>query len=339
MILARPTRRAILCTVAAAPLALPLLGCGSDRKKLPRVGFMPKLTGIPYFDGCLKGAREAAQELNLELVYNGPQKAEAELQIPLLNSWVAGREVDVICVACAKPEPLVPALKEARDAGIHVITYDADSLPEARDCFVNQATYEGVAEMMVDEMVREIGDAGEVGILTSSVDAPNQREWARRMRAYVARRYPKINLLQEEEHGEESDPGISRAKTLITTRPAMKGIIGLTSVSVPAAAEAVRQEKERLMKEGRVVKVTGVSTPRDMRDYVKSGVVEAFVLWNPIDLGYLAVHVADQFRKGEGKKEGKITAGRLKEIAVTDGVALLGEPMRFTAENIDQYDF
>ena len=90
-----------------------------------------------------------------------------------------------------------------------------------------------------------------------------------------------------------------RAKGLV-------GIIGLTSVAVPAAAEAVRQEKLG----GKIV-ITGVSTPRDMRDYVKDGTVTTFILWNPIDLGYLTIHVCDLLRRKEMPTTGTITAGRL----------------------------
>jgi len=52
------------------------------------------------------------------------------------------------------------------------------------------------------------------------------------------------------------------------------------------------------------------------------------------------VHVADLARKGQMKSEGNIRAGRLGDIQVRDGhEVLLGPPMKFTAANIDQYDF
>jgi rhamnose transport system substrate-binding protein len=123
---------------------------------------------------------------------------------------------------------------------------------------------------------------------------------------------------------------------LIQAHPDLKGIIGLTSVAVPAAAEAVRQEK----KQGQI-KVTGVSTPRDMREYLKDGTVTTVVLWNPIDLGYLTVHVADLVRQGKMPPSGSgtIQAGRLGAIQVHNHEVLLGNPMRFTKANVDSFDF
>jgi ABC-type sugar transport system substrate-binding protein len=317
-------------------LALLLLpGCGSSPRQ-PRIGFMPKLTGIPYFNACKRGAEEAARELKLDLDYNGPTQDEATKQVEMLNHWLASGKVDVICVACTDPNLLARTLRDCQKGGIPVITYDADTQPDARVFFVNQATYDAVAEMMVDSLAKQLSPpgTGQVGILTSSVQAPNQAEWAKRIKAYVAKKYPQMALLPETEHGENRDLGISKARALIQAHPDLKGIIGLTSVAVPAAAEAVRQES----KKGQI-KVGGVSTPRDMRDYVMDGTVENFVLWNPIDLGYLAVHVANLKRLGQMPENGTIKAGRLGEIQVKDREVLLGQPMLFDKDNIDKFEF
>jgi ABC-type sugar transport system substrate-binding protein len=297
---------------------------------------MPKLVGIPYFNACERGAKEAAEQLGIKLVYNGPSKADANQQIDLLNQWINSGEYDCIAIACNDPDLLAPSLKEARQKGILVITYDADAQPDARQFFVNQATYEDVARAMVDAMAEELEPkgTGKVGILTSSIQAPNQSQWASRMKAYVRQQYPQIELLRETQHGEDRDLGISMAKDLIQATPDLKGIIGLTSVAVPAAAEAVRQEGKRGQ-----IKVTGVSTPKDMRDYVHDGTVKTVVLWNPVDLGYLTIFVADLLRKGQVPEDGKIQAGRLGAITVRDREVLLGKPLLFNQKNIGDYDF
>jgi ABC-type sugar transport system substrate-binding protein len=326
--------RLLACVLAC----LTLSGC-SGRPTGPRtlrVGFIPKLTGIPYFNACKKGAEQAAAELHLELVYNGPSRTDVDEQVRLIRQWAAAGEVDMLCVACNQPDRIAGALREARQAGIPVITYDADSTADARDFFVNQATYVSVARMMADEMAAQLDPpgTGQVGILTSSTEAPNQAQWARRLKDYVRKKYPKMELLPETQHGEDRDLGIIKAKALIEANPGIKGIIGLTSVAVPAAAEAVRQEKKK-----GVIKVTGVSTPRDMRGYLADGTVDSFVLWDPVDLGYLAVYVADLKRRGQMPQAGTFDAGRLKKILVADREVLLGPPIRFDRKNIDQFDF
>ena len=335
--------------LAALFATMLLLGCGKSddphaggsQKASFKIGFMPKLVGIPYFNACRRGAEEAATDLGIPLRYDGPTKADAQQQIELLEQWVNSGEFQAIVVACNDPDLVAPILGDAQAKGILVITYDADTRPESRKYFVNMATYEDVAQAMVDEMADQLEPKGEgkVGILTSSIQAPNQSEWAKRMKAYVKDKYPKMELLPETQHGEDRDQGIIKAKALIAGTPDLKGIIGLTSVAVPAAAEAVRQEANQGRLQKGQIKVTGVSTPKDMRDYVKDGTVKAFFLWKPVDLGYLAVQVAYLEHSGKMGDNRTIEAGRLSNISVKNREVLLGKPMRFTPENIDQFDF
>ncbi|HJT76596.1 MAG TPA: substrate-binding domain-containing protein [Gemmataceae bacterium] len=318
-------------------LVVAVAGCQGNTAQRPfTVGFMPKLMGIPYFNACKEGAEEAAKELGIKLVYEGPTQADSNEQINLLQQWINAGSFDALDVACNDPDLVASALRDARDKGLLVVTYDADTQPDARQFFVNMATYDAVAEAMVDAMADELEPkgTGKVGILTSSIQAPNQSEWAKRIKAYVRKKYPAMELLPEQEHGEDRNKGIAKASAMIEGNPDLKGIIGLTSVAVPAAAEAVRQEG----KKGKI-KVTGVSTPKDMRDYVKDGTVNVVILWNPVDLGYLTVYVTDLLHRGKMPDNGTIQAGRLGAITVKDREVLLGKPLRFTRDNIDKYDF
>jgi rhamnose transport system substrate-binding protein len=78
-----------------------------------------------------------------------------------------------------------------------------------------------------------------------------------------------------------------------------------------------------------------------MKQYVKDGTVRKFVLWNATDLGYLAVHVAVASAKGELVPGATaFNAGRLGERSIRNGdEVILGDPIVFTKDNIDQYDF
>jgi rhamnose transport system substrate-binding protein len=323
----------VLASLAAA-------GCGGVKgKKTYSIAFVPKIKGIPYFQACQRGAEEAGEKLGLRVVYDGPTKADSNEQISLLNDFSHSGEYDCLAVACTERDRVSPVLKEAREQGLQVVTYDADSQPDARSFFVNMATYDAVSRAMVDALVEQLGPnpKGKVGIVTSSLEAPNQSEWAKRIKEYI-KKWPGLEVLPEVTHGEDRALGIQRSRALVLAQKdkGLVGIIGLTSVAVPAAAEAVRREGLAGQ-----IKVTGVSTPRDMRDYVKDGTVESFILWSPVDLGYLTIHVCDLLRRGKmpEKGTGTIQAGRLKKIQVTDYEVLLGPPIKFTKENIDRYDF
>jgi rhamnose transport system substrate-binding protein len=79
-----------------------------------------------------------------------------------------------------------------------------------------------------------------------------------------------------------------------------------------------------------------------MRSFVKDGTVKEFALWNPEELGYLTVYAIQALVKGEitGAEGDKFTAGDLGEYTVgADKTVLLGDPYKFNAENIDNFNF
>ena len=296
---------------------------------------VPKIKGIDYFNACEKGAKEAAKELgSVKLIYEGPTEASVERQAELIEAWIA-RKPDVIAVACNDPSAIAPTLKKAMARGIHVITWDADAKRDAREFFVNQATYDDIAKALVDEMAKQAGEDAPVAVVTSSFTAPNQSEWLKRMKAYMTKRYPKMKLLTVKPSEESLELAFKVTMDILKAYPQVRGVFGISSVAFPGAAEAVRQAG----KKGKVA-VVGLSTPKSMRDYVHDGTVKTVILWNPVDLGYLTVYTARALCDGTLKRGSKfIVAGRLGKREVRGDEVLLGPPMKFTKANIDKFDF
>jgi ABC-type sugar transport system substrate-binding protein len=97
---------------------------------------MPKSKGNSYFIACRQGAEDAAKELGVKLLYDGPTEPDPAKQNEIVETWIT-RGVDVIAAACENPEGISTSLRKARQKGIRVITYDADALPDSREFFVN----------------------------------------------------------------------------------------------------------------------------------------------------------------------------------------------------------
>ncbi|HSK99222.1 MAG TPA: substrate-binding domain-containing protein [Rubrobacteraceae bacterium] len=301
-----------------------------------RICMMPKLVGIPYFNASEKGAKEAAEELSVDLVYDGPTEARAAQQSQMIEQWIQ-QQCDAISVAANDPDALAPAMKKAQDAGISTSAWDADVAQDAREVFVNQATFEAIGKELVDVMAEQTDGQGEFLVVTGSLTAPNQVAWLKEMRAHMKNEYPEMSIASVEPGEEDLQKGIDITKNYLRANPDTAGVFGITSVALPGAAEAVQQ----MGLEGEVA-VTGLSTPNEMKPYLESGAVEKFVLWNPVDLGYLAVHVANRQVEGDLPSEEGATfeAGRLGEVEmIAPDEVLLGPPLVFSSENIDEYDF
>jgi rhamnose transport system permease protein len=124
------------------------------------------------------------------------------------------------------------------------------------------------------------------------------------------------------------------ANTILNAYPNVKLIMAICSPAVPGAAEAVKQSRRT------DVKVIGLSLPNDNKRYVYEGITEAVVLWNTMDLGYLTIHAADALKRGTLKAgDTSMPAGRLGKVEIAGDNILLGQPLTFTKENIDQFDF
>ncbi|MGE3775567.1 MAG: substrate-binding domain-containing protein [Pirellulaceae bacterium] len=326
-------------------------GCGSGSSSAPQGGYrnssaaqaqkitvclLPKIKGISYFSSCYRGAAEAAAELgNIELIYDGPTDGDAKKQAEMIEQWTVDG-VDVICVSPNAPDVVANAMREAQQAGIHVITWDADGAADARSFFVNQATAEAIGRGMVEAMVRDLGASDterEVVIVSSDPTAANQNAWIEVMKPALAAN--RLKLVTTKYPGENASAALADAKDVINKYPDLKGIFGISSVSFPGAAEAVEQSGQR----GKIL-VTGLSTPNDMKKFVHQGTVRSVVLWNTIDLGYLTIRVAEALASGKLKPgDTRFAAGRLGELQVAGNNVLLGDILVFTAENIDRYDF
>ncbi len=68
--------------------------------------------------------------------------------------------------------------------------------------------------------------------------------------------------------------------------------------------------------------------------------IESFVLWNTIDLGYLTVYASRAVRDGELKRgQHEMQAGRLGKIEINDDEVRLGAPFIFNKANVDRFNF
>jgi len=301
-----------------------------------KIAFVPKLIGIPYFNAMEEGGKKAAQDLDVEFIYTGPVTADVAKQIEVVDNLIT-QGVDAIAVAPNDPAAITPVLKKAKERGILVLTSDTDGAQEVRDLFVNQALQDQIGYTIMDELAKAMNYEGEFAIVSCGPTAWNLNTWILYELQRLAE-YPKMKLVTIRYAEEDVQLAINVTLDLINAFPNLKGIIGQCSTSAPGAAEAVTQAG----KIGEIV-VTGLSVPSMMRPYVKNGAVKSFVLWDPVDLGYLTVWAAKYLLDGNTFEEGveyEIPGISTKPWYIAkDKMLVLGPPKVFDASNVDDYDF
>lgn len=339
----RKTRAGALAALALS-VALAATGCtatggddggGGDGGNLA-ITFLPKNLGNAYFDTSDAGGAEAIAEFGGTYEEVGPAEGTPDAQVPFINT-ATQQGVGALVVSANDPEAICDALNEARDNNVKVVTFDSDTNADCRDVFINQATAEGIAQIQVDLISEQIGDAGKIAILSASANATNQNAWIDMMKEILASDHPNIELVEVVYGDDDDQTSFDKTAALLQTYPDLKGIISPTTVGVAAAARYLSTSSFK----GQVA-LTGLGTPNQMRDYVEDGTVTAFALWNPADLGYLAAYAAKALIDGTitGADGDTFDAGKLGSYTVGEnGTVLLGDPYVFDADNIGDFDF
>ena len=341
------SKRFAATAALALSASLALAGCGGSSSSEPSAGgsagggdlkvtVIPKNLGNPYFDTSTAGVKKAMSAIGGSYTQVGPQEATPDGQVPFINT-ATQQGTKAIIISSDDPSAPCDALKQAMSAGIKVVTFDSDTSPDCRNVFVNQATADGIAKVQVDMIAKQIGDSGEIAILSAAANATNQNAWIALMKKDLAANHPNIKLDAVVYGNDDDQTSFDKTSALLQQYPNLKGIVSPTTVGIAAAARYLSKSDAK----GKVA-LTGLGTPNQMRPFVKDGTVQEFALWNPEDLGYLAAYTASALVDGTitGAEGDSFDAGSLGKFTVdSQGTVLLGKPFVFDKANIDQFHF
>jgi len=219
------------------------------------------------------------------------------------------------------------------------VTFDSDSAADCRDLFINQVESKQVAITMLDMVSDQIGGSGKVAILSATANAANQNAWIKFMEDEIASndKYKGIEIVAKVYGDDDDTKSFQEAQGLLQAHPDLNAIVSPTTVGIAATARYLSTSDYK----GKVF-LTGLGLPNEMRSFVKDGTVKEFALWDPAQLGYVAAYAGAALDSGAIKSEvgEKFTAGNLGERTIGENkTVVVGDPVRFNADNIDKYDF
>jgi ribose transport system substrate-binding protein len=166
-----------LMTTAAVLTALILPGAAPAQETL-KLALVPKAMNNPFFDLARDGCYKAQEDdSSIECVYIGPGEHTELEQIQIVQDLIS-QGVDGIAVAPSNAPAMGKALRGAVDAGIPVITWDSDVLPEDKDV---RATYIGtknydIGVNLAKLLMEQQPDGGTLCLQTGGAAAANHNE-------------------------------------------------------------------------------------------------------------------------------------------------------------------
>ena len=315
-------RLLIFCAIC---LIVPLLtGCGnhkSEANPLPTIAVIPKGTTHEFWKSVHAGARKAADELKINIIWKGPLKEDdREQQIALVEDFISSRVVGIVLAPMDDTALRVP-VATAKRQGIPVVIFDSNLKSGDYVSFVATDNYRG-GQIAGEHMAKLLADKGRIIVLRyqEGSDSTNRREEGF---LDAIRKHPQIQVISANQYGGPTTETAYRAsENLLAPFKNIKGELTVDGIFCPN--ESTTFGMLRALQDGGLagkVRFIGFDTSVKLEDALRRGQINALILQNPQRMGYLAVKtIADHLRGNQVSKQ------------IDTGALLV------TADNADQPD-
>jgi ribose transport system substrate-binding protein len=190
------------------------------------IAMIGKSSNNPVFLAARTGAEQAAKDLsaknnmNIEIAWLTPPQEDGEIQAQRIRQAV-NDGAGAVLIAASDAGKVTGAINDAVDRGVLVMTFDSDA-PQSK-----RFAYYGVddlktGQMMMAELVSQLGGKGRVAILAGNQNAPNLQRRVQGARDEAAK-HPGIQVAGVFNHVETPQDA---AAEVIRVNNAYPGITG-----------------------------------------------------------------------------------------------------------------
>ncbi len=316
--------RALGVVAAAAGLALvPACNRNSGGGK-PKIAVVTNCTD-PFWDLCEAGAKKAAEEQGVELLFRQPERLDAALQKPIIDAWV-NQGVSGIAVSVIDPQGQTEDLRLVGKK-VPLITMDNDAPESGRLCYVGVDNRKagravgrlvkkclpngGTIAMFIGSTTSANGQARTGGVLDElATPEANGTPGKHPQKPEISGKYYGKYFLVDGEPKTDGGPGeraVTNARDVLNRLDGASDVclIGLYAYNPPAILEAARAKSLA----GKV-KIVGFDENPETLKAVTSGEIEGTVVQDPYNYGYKSVEVLAAYVRGDHSKVDEVNAAK-----------------------------
>jgi len=253
----------------------------------------------PFNITLVRGARQAAVNLDVELFAQLPQNGSSAEQIQFLDALLARGDLDALLLSPADPQALIPLLQKSAEAGILIITIQTG--------LVENSGVIPLFDMKTDNRLGGfLGCEALVQSLTVS-EAENEKTPTPPKRVYIQKgksgvlnpdareqgcqealtQAEDIQLAGVDNHEDDPLKASQQVLTVITTEPELSAIVCTDIICAQAASQALAS----LGLSGEIKIAAFDATPAAV-DLLRQGSIDILITPKPFDMGYLTVAMA-----------------------------------------------
>ncbi len=303
-------------------------------------GTVVKSIAFNWFLRLEEGVLQFAEDTGNKAWMEGPSQADSAAQVQIIENLIA-QGVDGICnVPYGVPEN-EPAQKKAMDAGIFVVTHEANTAKEGTVHY-NVEAFDNCSygEEIMRELASRMGEEGQYVQFVGSLTNATHNEWTDCAVAFQEANYPNMEFIGKYESKEDQEVAYNVFKDLLKTYPNIKGMQGSAAGDVVACGRAI--EEAGLNEQ---ISVVGTSITSYAGELLKTGAVDLAMGWDPADAGYACNAVLLKLVKGEEITEGMdLGVPGFENITIKNGPngapTIYGNAwIKIDANNMLDYDF
>jgi ribose transport system substrate-binding protein len=273
-------------------------GAPSDDAR-PRIALVLKTLNSPFFIEMQRGAVEAANRLQVDLVVQAAEREiDVEKQMQIIENLIQAR-VSALAVTPSGSREVVPAVGKANQANIPVVIVDtrldtatAQQAGVKTVSFVGSDNYRG-GQLIGEYLVKASGGRARVALLEG---IPGHETGDSRVRGFreAIKGSPGITIAASQPANWERDQGFTVFQNMLQANPDLDTVFACNDMMALGAIEAIAAA-------GRTgkIRVLGFDAVDDARKAIAAGTMEATVAQFPSEMGRIAVETALKAMKGE----------------------------------------
>lgn len=286
----RSTKVAVLACLVAVLLSMTITGYAAE--KLLLITYVPKDTNSPYWLVVKAGADAAAKKYGARVQMLGPSvPTDIASQVSIVNDQIT-RRVDAILLTAGDKKALVPAAERARREGVPFITVDSGVDSDAPLSYI--ATDNVSASKVAAEVLAKLmGNKGKALLMSFVAGSQTAAEREQGFKQGISQ-FRDVQLIGTQYSLADATRAMSIMDNVLTATPDLAGVF--TSEEKTGAGVARQLE---ISGKGKDIKFVAFDASDALIQALQKGIVDALVVQQPYQMGYLGVEFAVKAIRGE----------------------------------------